>query len=162
MANPAERLRADRLRYPALIGKEVILMRQWERRHLTDYDTMDFNVYLGSGRDPGPSYPAYIRKMAVQISQKRVDGVAWLRGVPTIIEVKDRVTASAIGQILTYQALWPFNYPESPAPTLLFVCREVEPDMVQVLQHHGIQWETDATVDYSELFAEPKPADTSA
>jgi len=95
----------DNLRVPGLIPEEVPVLKAWLLKHYAEYDRVDYNVRLGKGYDPGPSYPDYARSMSILNSQYRLDAVAWRGNVATIVECKVRASASAIGQILLYRQL---------------------------------------------------------
>lgn len=138
MSTPAQRLQADRLRFPGLLPREVLVLKAWLRLHESGYDRFDYNVRLGDGTDPGPTWPDDLRQMAILNTQKRVDAVAYKADVPTLIEVKDRAGFSAVGQIVGYDALWRKQFPTSPAPLLLIVCNRFVGDILPVLQRNNI------------------------
>jgi hypothetical protein len=138
MSTPAQTLQADRLRYPGLLPREIIVLRAWLKLHESEYDSFDFNVRLGAGFDPGPTFPENIRKMAILNTQKRVDALGMKGSEATLIEVKDRATASAIGQLVMYDALWRHAKPTDPAPKLLLVANRVADDVPIVLTRAGI------------------------
>ncbi len=141
MATPAQRMESDRHKYPGMAPREVIIFRAWLALHQSEYDRFEYNVRVGNGIDPGDAYPAIYRQQYIENTQKRVDVVAWKGDQPTIIEVKDRATASSMSQILTYKALWPITFPDSPAPKLLLVTNRVAADMPMVLDASGITLE---------------------
>ena len=138
MSTPAQRLQADRLNFPGLLPREVLVLKAWLRLHEGEYTRFDYNVRLGQGTDPGPTWPDDLRKMAILNSQKRVDAVGFQSDQPTLIEVKDRAGFSAVGQIVGYNTLWRVQFPTSPAPKLLIVCNRYAPDILPVLQANGI------------------------
>lgn len=139
MSTPAQRLQADRLRFPGLLPREVLVLKAWLRLHEAEFDRFDYNVRLGEGHDPGPQFPQEIRRQAILNTQKRVDAVAYKSDQPTLIEVKDRAGFSAIGQIVGYDALWRHQFPASPAPKLLLVCNRFAADILPVLAKQGIE-----------------------
>lgn len=150
MATPAQRMESDRHKYPGMAPREVIIFRAWLALHQSEYDRFEYNVRVGNGIDPGDAYPAIYRQQYIENTQKRVDVVAWKGDQPTIIEVKDRATASSMSQILTYKALWPITFPDSPAPKLLLVTNRVAADMPMVLDASGITLEI-VPADFSSL-----------
>jgi hypothetical protein len=138
MATPAQRLESDRLKYPGMAPREVIVFKAWLAANQKNYTNFEYNVRVGNGVDPGPMYPAVYRQQYIANTQKRIDAVAWQGNQPTIIEVKDRATASSMSQILTYKSLWPITFPNTPAPKLLLVTNRVAADMPMVLDASGI------------------------
>jgi hypothetical protein len=179
MATPAQRMEAERHKYPGMAPREVIIFRAWLALHQNEYDRFDYNVRVGNGTDPGAEYPAIYRQQYIENTQKRIDAVGWKAlgnallatdfatrpitdiaisiNQPTIIEVKDRATASCMSQILTYKALWPFTFPNTPAPKLLLVTNRVAADMPLVLDASGITLEI-VPADFSSLANTAKPA----
>jgi hypothetical protein len=137
--------------------REVIIFRAWLALHQNEYDRFEYNVRVGNGTDPGAQYPAIYRQQYIENTQKRIDAVAWKGQQPTIVEVKDRATASCMSQILTYKALWPLTFPNTPAPKLLLVTNRVAADMPLVLDASGITLEI-VPADFSSLANNPKPA----
>lgn len=148
------RSHADRLKYPGLMPLEVAVMKEWLRLHESEYDSIDFNVRTGQGTDPGPSYPQNIRDMGVAVTQKRIDAVAWKSGAPTLIEVKNRATLTAVGQILSYKVLFKADNPLLPDAKLLVVASKYDPDVFPVLASHGIDY---ALVAFDPRFIPPRP-----
>src|SRR5438105_5821591 len=121
MSGPAQILQQERLKYPGLLPREIILLRNWLARHEAEYDRFDYNFRVGQGSDPGPNFPQYIRDQAILNTQKRIDAIAWKGTHATIIEVKDRAGFSALGQILGYRPLFQLAFPAAPEPRLLIV-----------------------------------------
>lgn len=129
-----------RARYPGLMPLEVAVLKEWLRLHESEYDRFDYNTRTGTGTDPGPTYPQNLRDMGVAITQKRIDAIAWAGNEPTLIEVKNRATLAAVGQILSYKVLFKADYPLSPEPKLLLVASKFDPDVYPVLREHGVDY----------------------
>lgn len=101
---------------------EAAVFRRWYAKFGDRFDRFDYNVRIGSGRDPGPEYSEAIRRDAVMSSQLRMDAVGWRGDRPTLIEVKHYALANAVPQLALYAAVWHKDKPELPAATLLLVC----------------------------------------
>src|SRR5574340_323640 len=113
---PAQILEKDRLQFPGMLPREILIYREWLKTHEGDYDTFAYDELLGAGYDPGPQWEvdqesalravgvtdeAYLkkyahnmRKMAIQNSQKRADAILHKGPQATLVEVKDRAGAS--------------------------------------------------------------------
>ena len=128
-------------KYPGMFPPEVPIIREWFRRHQSQYDSVQFNVRVGTGFDPGPSVPQYQRDMAIANTQLRIDAVVWSGDQATLLEVKQHAGASALGQLLTYSHLWREANPGSPAPRLLVVTADPQPDIPRVLAAAGVALE---------------------
>lgn len=177
MSNPpgvAQHFQADRLKFPGLLPEEILVMRAWLAIHEGEYDAFDYNVRIGVGDDPGPSFSAPARASAIANSKLRVDAVGW-RGVAgfvspsdsyspsvvygrfpqaqaTLIEAKRRAATGAVTQISTYFHLWVSEFPAAPQPSLVLACALFSPTIVPALQRAGIRLDQVA-VDFSGLAA---------
>jgi len=147
---PAQKLQAERLTYPGLLPREIIVLRNWLKMHEREFDRFDYNVLLGAGFDPGPTYEQNIRDMAIHNTQKRVDAVGFVGSQATLIEVKDRAGFSAIGQLVGYEALWIQAHPTDMPPKMLLVCNRFAPDILPVLTRNEIELAVVAA-DFGEL-----------
>lgn len=146
----AKAMLADRLRYPGLLPAEVLVLKAWLALHETEYDRFEFNMRLGTGLDPGPSYQPEIRAQAIANSQKRLDAVGFQANQATIIEAKRRGTSSNIGQLELYRHLWLTTYPDAPTPIMILATTAVQTDIVTFAQAMRIQIDF-LTVDFSPL-----------
>jgi hypothetical protein len=171
-ANPAIRMQADRLKYPGMQVREILIWKNWLYQNSTRFDRYEYNVRLGDGVDPGPSYPDSSRRMWIANSMKRVDVVAVKGQHVTIIEVEENPGLTAFGQLAGYQTLWrnrvraggppevhkqldvekffPADLPLDPDPSLLLVCARVGNDALAVAKSAGVAVEV-VTTDFSSL-----------
>lgn len=147
---PAQTLQADRLRFPGMLPREVLIWRNWLALHAGEFDTFQYNERVGSGYDPGPGWDESIRAMAIANSQKRLDVVAWKGNQAELIEVKDRAGASALGQVLTYMPLWSMAHADMPRARMRVVTNRLQPDIGAVATFWGITVDVVAT-DFSML-----------
>lgn len=131
---------AERMKYPGLMPQEVAVLREWLRLHESEYDRFEYNVRVGAGNDPGPTYDAKMRQMALDITRKRIDAIAYKGQEVTLIEVKKRATLAAVGQIVSYKTLWRADNPLSPAPYLLLVASSFDADVMPVLSENAVDY----------------------
>lgn len=150
MSTPAQTLQADRLRFPGLLPREILILRAWLRLHESEYDRFDYNVRVGQGVDPGPNWPDNFRQMAIMNSQLRLDAVAYKGDSPTILEVREKATTSTAGQLLIYRHLYEAQFPTQPVPKMLMVTTRLSPDVASYLPTVNIRWEI-LSVDFSSL-----------
>lgn len=170
--NPAQRFQADRLRFPGMQLREILIWKNWLYQNSTRFDRYEYNVRLGSGVDPGPSYPDSSRRMWIANSMKRADVIAQKGAHVTIIEVEENPGNQAFGQLLGYQSLWrqrvqnggspavhkalgvedffPSDLYLDPDPGLLLVAARVGNDALAVANGLGIPVEVVPT-DFSVL-----------
>ena len=135
----AQLLQADRLRFPGMLPREVLIFKTWLASHESEYDSFDYNARIGAGFDPGAAWGESIRAMAIANSQKRLDVVAMQGSQATLCEVKDRAGAAALGQLLTYMPLWSIAHPDLPRARMRLITNRLQPDIGVVATFWGIE-----------------------
>jgi hypothetical protein len=133
--------------FPGLNPPEAAVLRRWLALHEGEYDKIDYNVRVGAGDDPGEQYDESTRRQAILNTQKRIDVVAWKGSAATLIEVKTRATAAAIGQLVTYSHLWADTYPGHPNPKLLVIATSAVSELPDVMRRANIAFELVSSAD---------------
>jgi hypothetical protein len=123
MSSPAQNLQSDRSKFPGLRPAEAAVLKDWLALHEGEYQRIDYNVRVGPGVDPGSDVAPAIRTNFIQSTQLRIDAVVWNGDSATLIEVKDRATPGAIGQLLTYSHYWQQSNRDAGVPKLLIIAR---------------------------------------
>jgi hypothetical protein len=123
---------------PGLTAVESAIALAWLNDHWRDYDTVNFNVRLGEGVQLPPGQPEYVQKFARAATAKRADMILTAGNVATIVEVKIRIGASALGQLLTYQTLLTAAHPDFAAVHMIAAGATIESDVQAILESHGI------------------------
>jgi hypothetical protein len=123
---------------PALTAVESAIALAWLNLHWRDYETVNFNVRLGEGVKLPPGSPDYMAKFVRASTAKRADMILTAGNVATIVEVKIRIGASALGQLLTYQTLLTAEQPDFAAVHMIAAGATIEPDIRAILESHGI------------------------
>lgn len=136
--NPAQLLQKERLLWPGMLPAEILIFQNWLKIYGANYDKIEGNVRIGAGHDPGPSFADYIRKDAMMSTKLRIDAVAYQGAKPTLIEVKRRAGASALGQLLTYEAVWIEDFPATAKPALLLITDQLQPNILPLIKKAGI------------------------
>lgn len=93
----------------------------WLREHWKEWDRVAFNVGLGPGVFLGPGVPEYVQRSATASTRPRADMIVY-RGdhIAGIVEMKERIRGSAMGQLITYAHML-----QSENPRLLQVYKYV-------------------------------------
>lgn len=125
---------ADRLKLPGMLPQETVIFKAWWAVHSTEYTNPQFNVRVGKGVDPGPSFDDGARRGAIANSQYRIDALLQKGSLYEIVEVKYRASPLPVGQLLSYQALWMFDNPGKGMPEMRLVCFQAEQDILYVCQ----------------------------
>lgn len=107
--------------YPGMLSAEAQIWEAFMQSGQATVTNPDYNVRVGMGRDPGPTYADFVRKAAIANSQLRLDVVAQNANGWTIYEVKQRCRAGAVGQLLQYKLLYLDAFPNNLPLTLAIV-----------------------------------------
>jgi len=124
--------------YPERTDRESTIIRDWLFAHGAEYDRFSFSVRVGQGQAPSEALEPGVARSIAFSSRKRIDVLAWQGNTPTIVEVKERVTTAALGQLLAYRQLLLEDYPDSPDPRLIIIGRYSDQDTLRVLAANGI------------------------
>jgi len=129
-------------KYPHLLPGDVIVWEQFLLDHGDLFIAYDYDVRVGDGR-PMPDLPTQnLRKMATDLSQRRIDVVAHAATSRTIIEITHTAGLKAIGQMSAYPTLYRTKYPGEYKLNSLLVAGQLESDIIPVLQQMKIPYWT--------------------
>lgn len=123
-----------------LIPAEALLLSSWLNDHFREFDSVEFNVRVGHGTDPGADFSESVRQMHLANSQRRIDALLMQGNLPVIVEVKVRGSLWAIGQLEGYSVLWTRDNPGFPPPKLVLVCGSIDQDTAFVYTFKGIEF----------------------
>ncbi len=137
--SPVTVLQQDRFRFPGMMPRDILVWRAWLRLHEKDFDRFDYNIRVGTGFDPGPSWPPEQRRNAILNTQKRVDAVGYLGPLATVFEVKDRAGLSALGQIIGYRSLWARTFPGQVLPKFVIVSARPAFDLAEIVAANDVR-----------------------
>lgn len=127
--------------YPHLLPKDIEVWERWLDKHRQEYTHFDYDLRVGEGRDPGLDFDPKIRKMALDLSQRRIDAVGYQPNRIKIIEITTAIGHRAIGQYHVYPTLYIRKFQPSLPVDCLIVGNFIEPDIVPVLIERGIKYE---------------------
>lgn len=131
--------RLNRL-YPHLLPESIAVWQRFLKHHEHEYSRFDYDVRIGRGRDPGPNIQPPYRKMAVDLSKRRIDAVGVKHNEIHIIEITPSAGIHALGQLQTYPILFVKTFMPTKPVTALLVCAELGPDVQPALDHLGIKY----------------------
>jgi len=124
--------------FPERTDGESAVIRAFLLEHLDEFDSIVFGKRVVQGEPPDPTHLPAIQRQTTLNTQKRIDILAYRGTQPIIIEVKQRVTPAALGQILTYRHHFLEEAPNAPDPELWVVGRESDTDTLVALAAHGV------------------------
>lgn len=106
--------------FPHLLPDDIPV---WERFLATfpdRYDRIEYDVRVGKGRPAPPDFEPNIKKMALDLTRRRIDAVGFTNRRIDIIEITRLVDIKTIGQLFTYPALYSQTFnPTLPLQTVL-------------------------------------------
>ena len=126
-------------KYPHMLPNEL---RIWDRfiQVMGDrWERFEYDVHVGEGVDPGPGYPEKWRKLAIMLTQKRIDAVGYAEDGIWIFEVKPDAGLSALGQLLGYKVLFERDRKPSEPIHLAVVTNRVFPDEKFIFDSYGVR-----------------------
>jgi hypothetical protein len=127
-----------RKHFPERTDGESAVIRAYLLEHLAEFDSITFAKRVGQGIPADPSHLPGVQANSAFSGKLKIDILAWKGPLPYLIEVKQRVTPAALGQILTYRHEFLEEFPDAPEPALVVVGREASENAVPALQAHGV------------------------
>lgn len=112
---------------------------RWLLQGGSQYAPFTYDVRVGDGVIMPPTDPAVTHKIAYALTTKRIDAIAMINDVWTIIEIRKRAGLSAIGALYGYGMLWSQNPPDSRRYQLWLVTDYLQPDMTNLLSDANIR-----------------------
>lgn len=121
-----------RSKYPHLLSPDVPVWERFLQEHGQDYPLIEYDVRVGAGRDPGDDFNPETRRLAQDLSKRRIDAVLITDDAITCVEVTTQAGLKALGQAIAYPILYALTYnPSKPVQTLI-VCAEIQTDLITV------------------------------
>jgi hypothetical protein len=121
-----------------MLAKEQAIWEQFQAANPGIFTEVDYNVRVGKGFDPGPTYDDAARQQAILNSQCRIDVVALQDNTWWLIEVKHRCGAGALGQLQQYEILFEQTYPDRRPIKLAMVTDQPKLGCADLCRRHGI------------------------
>ena len=126
--------------YPHLMPQDIDTWERFLESHGAKFEYFLYDVRVGTGRPAPEGSSPEIAKMAIDLSQKRIDAVGFTADAIMCIEITSYAGLKAIGQLITY----PILYAETYHPTLpvlpLLICTELSSDTLPVLKAYKIPY----------------------
>jgi len=121
--------------YPHLLQADIDLWERFLKLHESEYNYFDYDVRIGKGRQAEEFHDTKIKKMALDLSMRRIDVVGYKPNVIEIIEITCFGDLKCLGQLLTYPQLYKeTHHPVLPVTTLLLAEKlgaDIEPVLIQ-------------------------------
>jgi hypothetical protein len=120
--------------YAHLLPEDAEVWSRWLAKWGQFYLGFEYDIRVGTGRDPGKVFPENIRQMAIGLSQRRIDAVGYQRGCRTIFEITRVADQRCIGQLISYPKLYvETHHPKCTIKTAV-VCEQLGTDMASAFR----------------------------
>ncbi|MBA7624889.1 hypothetical protein ES703_32303 [subsurface metagenome] len=127
-----------RIKYPHMVREEIELWKRFLAKRGKTFDRYDYDVHVGKGVGKLPWLTEPYSRMAISLSQKRIDVVAHKNNVVYIIELKNVADLQAIGQLEGYKTLYQDKYINSVIGGCIIVCSEADQDVERAASKRNI------------------------
>ena len=127
-------------RFVHMMPNEVPIWARWLEGEGARYAPYEYDVAVGEGVQLPEEASELERRIAAELTRKRIDAVSRQVGVVRIFEVKPRAGLSAVGQLLGYRELYRQTFRHRGPIELWLITDRLQPDMEPVLRRHGIIW----------------------
>lgn len=117
--------------YPHLLPEDTEVWARWLKRNAHLFERFEYDIQVGTGRDPGTEHPENIRAMAVGLSRRRIDAVGHRPAQVWLFEVTRLADLKCLGQVQAYPLLYAQTFrPLKPIRTAV-VCESLGTDLEQ-------------------------------
>lgn len=126
------------------IGGDVIenaVAKAYLAKHANDFDRVELNVGLGPGITLPWDAPAWVQKSATAGTRSRADMILYRGDYATIVEVKDRIYAAAMGQLLSYWHLLRDDNPKLLTIYKVAAGQSIQDGITPTLHTYGVEVE---------------------
>lgn len=125
--------------YPHMRDFEVNLIEKYILEYPRAYEEVAYSYPVGHGAPTNPIVNDETEGSVEYLYYKKIDILAKKQGKITIIEVKKKAGASAIGQVLGYRDLYILDEKLSTKPSCVILTDEASPDLLHIAKKQGVE-----------------------
>jgi len=129
-------------KFPHLLPVDAAIWAQHLATVADDYDRFEYDIRVGEGRDPGPTFADNMRKMALDLSRRRIDAIGYNTTGLDIFEVTHSAGFTALGQLVAYPILYRATYGGALPIRTNLIAGRIQTDIQPVLERLGIRFFT--------------------
>lgn len=127
-----------RRNYPGMNDSETRIIRGYlDEAHPNEQVELFTNVPVGEGKSV-PDLPPEFQRMASELSRLRVDAVVRIGDRTEIVEVKQRIRTTGLGQLNLYNLIGSDEVELPPDATLVLLGTRVHEEVAEPLRQLGI------------------------
>lgn len=124
---------------PQISSEDLLLWKEFRKRHAKDYVLFYFDVALGSGEDPGLGVAESVAKAWTRLTKFRADVVGDTGKEWHLIELRPNAGPGAVGAIQTYATLWLTDPPDGRELRAMIVTDRCSADIRKVASLSGVE-----------------------
>lgn len=125
--------------YPHMKPNDIAIWERFCTKYPDFFDECQYDLAVGSGAAFDTTVDANTGANANELYRRKIDVVGWKDGQCSIVEVKPRAGASALGQVTSYVHLYEQQYKPAAAPKTILLTDELLPDMTMLAAKFGVR-----------------------
>lgn len=126
--------------YPHLLPEDVPVWERFLKKYGSQFYQIKYDVRVGNGQPLDyPETPNY-QKMAIMLTQRRIDAVGYTSAGIRVIEITRIADMKSIGQLKSYPILYREKFDPKAKVEPLLVCEELETDILPILIAENIEY----------------------
>ena len=122
-----------------MLREDIPVWFAWLDKHQTDIDQLWYDPLLGGPQITPETDTDPMLRMQRALLSLRPDAIATTHTHVLIIEVTTIARHRAIGQLITYSALWTADHPIDLPTRLILVCNYISDDYITAAQAASIE-----------------------
>lgn len=126
--------------YTHLLPEDIPVWERFLASHGKLFYQIKYDVRVGNGRPIGRAHPKNMQKMAIMLSQRRIDAVGFSSAGIVVIEITRYAGFKAIGQLKSYPTLYKQRFDPRAKVEPLLVAEFLESDIEQILMIENIDY----------------------
>ena len=126
-------------RYPHMLPEDIPVWNMALDRDAHLFERVFYDVRLGGVVDSDPAHSEKMREMYYNVTAKRIDVLAELKDELWIIEVATKPGLRAVGQLMTYVALWYDDPKINKKAVGVLVAHAIDADLARSLEIYGMR-----------------------
>ena len=126
--------------YKHLLPPDVPVWERFLAKYGHQFWQINYDVRVGNGRPISPLEPKNLQKMAIMLSQMRIDAVGYSSAGIAIIEITRKAGLKAVGQLETYPNLFRMKFDPKAKIYPILVCEEINSDIEPILKLKNIDY----------------------
>ncbi len=126
-------------RFTHMLPGDIALWQRFLVKHGEYYERFEYDRHVGQGVPIDPAWPPEIARAALALTQKRIDAVGFHGDETWIFEVKPDAGLGAVGQLVSYKALWIRDFGAPAKLYLAIVTDRLNPDEQYLFSTYDIR-----------------------